>query len=385
MQLVVRVGKDVHLLPTDPFTAAEISNNYETIEQQGDGIRSFVATVATSIIARRPITLIDEPETSLHPPQAFALGRFFGKTYSDRHQLLSTTHSADVLRGALSTTSNLSLIRLTRNGDKNDATPISAADLREISNDPLLNATSILDAVFFSAAVVTEADADRAFYEEISSKMEPASSIKFASVQGKHTLPRAIKAYRKMGVPFAAIADMDALREEQAFQALVESATDDPGLRQAAIAARVNFLASLKQPTLDEQLIEISGLIRQASAQLDADLSPKAKVTSISRIAPRLTRTLDAWKRLKAGGTANMNEDELAAFNAVDSKLSKFGVFSVPVGELEWWLTEVGIPGTTDKRGWISTALQQARSLVPQSGFGPWLFLSRIHKFLNIS
>ena len=42
----------------------------ESLQNQGDGIRSAVAILASLIVNEHSLFLIDEPETFLHPPQA---------------------------------------------------------------------------------------------------------------------------------------------------------------------------------------------------------------------------------------------------------------------------------------------------------------------------
>mgnify|MGYP004657076921 FL=1 len=47
----------------------------EDLHSQGDGIRSAVAILASLIVNKHSLFLIDEPETFLHPPQARLLGK----------------------------------------------------------------------------------------------------------------------------------------------------------------------------------------------------------------------------------------------------------------------------------------------------------------------
>ena len=43
---------------------------FRSIETEGDGLKSYVATCVALLLGRRPVCLIDEPEMCLHPPQA---------------------------------------------------------------------------------------------------------------------------------------------------------------------------------------------------------------------------------------------------------------------------------------------------------------------------
>ncbi|MGE0679382.1 MAG: AAA family ATPase, partial [Candidatus Binatia bacterium] len=75
-RLRLRVGNDFSELPTDPRDAAPIVAQYEKLDEQGDGIRSFVGIVTAILVSKRSVFLIDEPEAFLHPPHAFRIGEF---------------------------------------------------------------------------------------------------------------------------------------------------------------------------------------------------------------------------------------------------------------------------------------------------------------------
>lgn len=76
--------------------------NYRVIDEEGDGLRSFVAISMALALSRRPVCLIDEPETCLHPPQAYSLGRIIGRQATKHSSTtLVATHSSHVLRGVI--------------------------------------------------------------------------------------------------------------------------------------------------------------------------------------------------------------------------------------------------------------------------------------------
>jgi hypothetical protein len=54
-------------------------DSYRLLEQEGHGFKSYVGIVIALLLGQRPVCLIDEPELCLHPPQAYALGRFIGE------------------------------------------------------------------------------------------------------------------------------------------------------------------------------------------------------------------------------------------------------------------------------------------------------------------
>jgi hypothetical protein len=72
-RLCLRVSVDGRLPSDKERREPAQMRKYRTIEDEGDGFKSYMATCITLLLGRRPISLIDEPEMSLHPPQAYAL------------------------------------------------------------------------------------------------------------------------------------------------------------------------------------------------------------------------------------------------------------------------------------------------------------------------
>ena len=68
-----------------------------TLHEQGDGMKSFVGVMLNTMIKKKSITLIDEPEAFLHPPQARLLGQMLAKRDENSGQLIISTHSGDFI------------------------------------------------------------------------------------------------------------------------------------------------------------------------------------------------------------------------------------------------------------------------------------------------
>lgn len=68
------------------------------LEQQGDGMRSYMGLLLHILGGAHQITLIDEPEAFLHPPQARLLGRTLANRSVGRQQVFLATHSVDVVQ-----------------------------------------------------------------------------------------------------------------------------------------------------------------------------------------------------------------------------------------------------------------------------------------------
>ncbi len=100
---------------------------HRTIESEGDGLKSYVATCIAILLGRRPVCLVDEPELCLHPPQAHNLGRFIGRFASSPEvATFVATHSSHVLRGVIEVGGKLQIVRLTRRGEAFEAHSVPA-------------------------------------------------------------------------------------------------------------------------------------------------------------------------------------------------------------------------------------------------------------------
>src|SRR5437660_6602704 len=92
-------------------------------------------------------------------------------------------------------------------------------DILELMLNPLLRSTGVLSGLFYEFVVVTEADADRAFYQEVNERLlrfKPEWGIPnclFINAQNKQTLRTIIRPLRKLGIPAVGVADVDVLKD----------------------------------------------------------------------------------------------------------------------------------------------------------------------------
>ena len=94
-RLLFRVGDDFSSVPVDPREAMPILARYDKLDNQGDGIRSFVGIGIALLSVNRSLFLIDEPELFLHPPQAFRIGEFLADQSSDYRQIVLRMYFAE--------------------------------------------------------------------------------------------------------------------------------------------------------------------------------------------------------------------------------------------------------------------------------------------------
>jgi AAA domain, putative AbiEii toxin, Type IV TA system len=173
------------------------------------------------ILAGNPdILLIDEPEAFLHPSLAFSLGRDVAQIsqVSGKHLFVST-HSAQFVMGCIQSGVPVNIVRLTYRNNAATARLLPNDELLALMRNPLLRSTGVIAGLFYEFVVVTEADADRAFYQEINERLlreNPPRGIAnclFLNAQNKQTVQTILKPLRKLGIPAAGIIDVDVLKE----------------------------------------------------------------------------------------------------------------------------------------------------------------------------
>jgi len=218
-----RIGTNFDKLPKDPRDSIKILSNCQKLDEQGDGLRSYVGVVTALTVLKRPLFLIDEPEAFLHPPQAARIGRFIASQASDERQIIVATHSSDVLRGIIFASREAQIVRLQKQGEKYTVCVLNKTDLQEIANDPLLSAAGVMDGLFYSGVVVTEAEADSRFYMSASNKMNESLDFHFINADNKQTVPKVVATYKKLNVRSAGIVDIDVINDAKEFKKQVDA------------------------------------------------------------------------------------------------------------------------------------------------------------------
>lgn len=190
------------------------------ISEASDGVKAFVGMLTTLIAGEPKITLIDEPEAFLHPALCARLGKEVTSalTGTDR-RLFVATHSASFLMGCVQGGAAINIVRLTYDYSTATARLLTKEKLTPLMRNPLLRSIGVLNALFYNAVIVTEADADRAFYQEINERLLLAKDPRgidgclFLNAQNKQTVWDIVRPLRELGIPAAGIVDIDVLKE----------------------------------------------------------------------------------------------------------------------------------------------------------------------------
>lgn len=308
----------------------------QLITDMGDGVKCFVGLIAAVVALKQKCLLIDDPEAFLHPPVARHLGAsLIELAMNYGTQIFLSTHSGEFLLGCLETprpeTSEpprFNVIRLTYDGEgAATATRLENDTLVRFMREPILRSARVLDGLFHSAVVITEGDSDRVIYEEINRRLLEAKDKgvqdgAFLRAQNRDTVYKMLGPLRSIGVPTAAIVDIDIFYDpkdstQDAFtiQRLVNAA-DIPSDETAEILQKAETIRNAINPLIGRKSFMKTGIAQK-------DLKPKVR-----------------------GDLQSL----------IDS-LAEHGVFVVPVGTLESWLKHLDIRGESSE--WVVNCLEK--------------------------
>jgi predicted ATPase len=327
-----------------------------SIADFSDGVRSFVGLLSAVMSGDHKVILIDEPEAFLHPPLTRRLGVELHNLAREHHaQVFAATHSPDFLMGCIQSGTHVSLVRLTYKDGQASARELKPERIKSIMRHPLLRSTGVLGALFHAGAVVCESDSDRAFYQELNERLlakgRGAPGAAFLNAQNKQTIERIIAPLREMGVPAAAVLDLDVLSPGEDLTRLLMAAGTSPAIRTMLTSSRDRFFQRCMalHPSKEETLMQ-----------------------------------------LKRKGLHVLPEPEREEFQSFLLKpLAELGIFVVPEGELESWLPVLahGI-GRSDKSKWLVKVFEQLGDdpehpkYVHPEQEGVWAFVDAIARWI---
>ena len=194
-------------------------DEYEALNDQGDGIRSTVAILASLIVNSNQLYLIDEPETFLHPPQARQLGRDIGQLSRGKQSFIAT-HNIDFIRGVLESDSQrVKIIKIDRIGNDNEFYCLNNESVEAIAKDKNLKYSNLLNGLFYERVILCEDESDCKFYSAILETIntEVYQSTLFCAVGGKGQFKRIITLLKELHINWYIIADIDLINNSKGY------------------------------------------------------------------------------------------------------------------------------------------------------------------------
>ncbi len=331
--------------------AVKFHSNALPIAQASDGVKAFTGMVTEMVAGDPSILLLDEPEAFLHPSLSFKLGKEVSTIMSSSEKrLFVSTHSPNFVMGCIQSGTAVNIVRLTYRDDVATARILPNNDILRLMRNPLLRSTGVLSGLFYEFVVVTESDADRAFYQEINDRLLKYSEDRgipnclFLHAQNKQTVKTIIKPLRELGIPVAGIVDIDVLKDGGSVWS--------------------SFLESGFIPAIE----------RESLAPLRSALNKKFT---------------DSGKNMKRDGGVNiLSESDKEAVLNLFSRLNEYGLFVVPNGELESWL--LGLEASGHGPNWLVDMFEkmgedpQSETYLKPNDDDVWSFVDQISTwFIN--
>ena len=383
-QICLRIGESGNIPSAEDRLSVREMAKYRTLASEGDGMKSYVATVISILLGRRPVSVIDEPEMCLHPPQAYNLGQFIGTNGTSKQTAtFVATHSSQILRGVLQTAEELQILRLTRIPTGFRAKHVDSGLLNEALRKPTVRAETVLDGIFAQAVAIIEADGDRIVYQAAWEVVGQSRNfdIHFAAAGGTGGISDTCSLYKMLGIPVAIIADLDLVTDLEKVRLVLHSLSDNQQLVDSLIDECRELAEKLRQlpPTISEaelreQLIEIT--------EKDVNWSD-GDDQAIRRDLTRLSNELYGMRGLKSGGLSVIPSDIVCPLENLLKNFRQLGLFLVPVGELEFWLSNYGIKASRKKKwAWANEAAEFIRTTEPRDD-DIWNFMRTIGEYLT--
>ena len=338
------------------LTSNGCENQRNPLREQGDGMRSFASVILHLLAPITPsILLLDEPEAFLHPPQARLLGEIIAKEKSPRAQLFVATHSPDVLQGLINVApDHLRVMRIQREGNVNRVKELDKSLVKEISTDPLMKYSSVLAGVFHERVIICESDADCMFYSalldlsQVHGYRQP--DVLFVHANGKHRMASLAKALVALDVPVDIVADIDVLNDETTLFKIVDAlgGSLEP-VKPLTLAVKKAIENHRPQLSVEEVKKGIKDVLEEASSGPDSLKELRSGVDAIfGKVSP--------WDAIKNAGEAALPAGQATQqFQDLQAMCKQFGLWIVPVGELEGFCKSIGGHGPR----WVQEVIEQ--------------------------
>lgn len=313
----------------------------QLISEFSDGVKAYTGLIAALLSSDFRVILVDEPDAFLHPPLARRLGRTLVDLAGERDaNVFASTHSSEFVMGAISSGAPINIVRLTYSHGTATGTLLAASELRHLMRDALLRSTGVMNALFHNSAIICEGDRDRAFYQEINDRLlavgaDGADGCLFLHAHNKQSEGRLIRPLREMGIPTAAIVDIDIIKGDD-----------------------------LKH-------------------LLHACFVPDTLVGSLGVLRGDIFRVFKDQKLdMHDGGISLLDAKTKESAGSLIDQVAEYGVFIVPNGDVESWLPDVAQGVRKDE--WLAKIFERMGSDPAEPGYlhpaksGVWEFIKKV-------
>lgn len=246
-----------------------------------------------------------------------------------------------------------------------------------------------MDGLFSDRVIITEAEADEIFYQEVIEKIYPQSGIHFVHGQGKSNIPTIAECYQSVNVNYDIIVDFDLLRqkvdlkkyfdlmyfeieaEKENYQKNISKFRQhlDAEAEKKFVLENIDELHSLQENIIEEK-------VKQYKKQFKDDVYHKRGLTyfetsekSFNNLEDEIIKKIPdyALKYFKEKEFWEIKEDEFLKIRksveelVENMKLQKIHI--IPCGEIEVLMKNFNIQYTKNKSKWIEISLDKISSL----------------------
>jgi predicted ATPase len=341
----------------------------DLLDEQGDGLRSFVGVLLNAIVGNQTMLFIDEPEAFLHPPQARLLASMLAKKIPVEKQLFLATHSADFIKGLLdANVPNMKIIRIQREKNTNHVTTLDQTQIQNIWKDSLLRHSNILSGLFHSEVIICESDSDCRFFSAILDSLEQDSERKrsdalFIHVGGKHRIPVALRALKELNVPVKVVSDFDLLNNISPLKDIFELLEGEWETIETFWNTVKSGIEHKRPEFLTTELkVEIDSIIESNTDRIFQKSNIKEIQKALKKSSP--------WTEAKELGKTYIpsgNASEL--FERMQLILKSKGLYILEGGEIEGFVKSVGGHGPKWVNGVLEKNLKSDPELEPARQF----------------
>lgn len=342
---------------------------------QGAGLRNVFGLLARIVADDRAIVIMDEPESFLHPNQAWKLGFVLARLCKQQSkQLICATHDRHFLAGLAQGSGDLLRIcRLnyesTEQGKDYSSYLVPSTFWTDIRDQSRVRYSTILECLFSDQVILVESESDARFYQEAMDYFVESNpslprgqrELMFIPTGGNSEFAPMARLVTEMGPKVVVIGDADLIANEKRYKATIESIAGQVPDELITNRARIEAIFE-SDPKLGES--EQDALIRELRESLEA-VNQGAGVASASGSWGPLLERLEALRKknrknnlqgriARHGNLRSENEQVRELFELLLDGLGALGVFLVPWGELEHFDPELLRQG---KQGWVHRAI----------------------------
>jgi AAA domain, putative AbiEii toxin, Type IV TA system len=388
-QLVLRGSGGPDPVPFKDRLDVDKAAKYRPLADEGDGLKSFAGIAISLLLGRRPVCLIDEPELCLHPPQAYALGKFIGAYGTgEPHVTFVATHSSHTLRGIIETASKVTVVRLTNVAGQFRGHRLEHQELRAALSRRTTRVETVLDGIFSQAVAIVEGEGDRAVYQAAAEGIEHefGGEIHFVSVNGTPGINEICRFYRTLRIPVAIIADLDVITDMAKMTSFLEQLASAPEATDVlAMCKTVEAAVRDIPPTITEN--EVSQELDQIKCNV-VSWAKRDDVIVFSMLSS-LRNRIDRLHELKKAGRAAfaMQQEIQRDLDEVVRRCKAVGLYLVPCGQLENWVPHLMQDVSKNQKHkwrWADEAARRIQDVpVPERKGDLWQFIQSVTTFLH--